>query len=99
MTKRDRKNICVLIAKRLINKSKIKVDFKVIFSSNVAGWGFLSGTEYSGSSKPDVDRALCMYYVDCERVWENQRCDKIYYWYLHKIDPFVICCEHVLREA
>jgi hypothetical protein len=42
MTKRDRKNICVLlIAKHLINKSKIKVDFKVIFSSNVAsGWGF-----------------------------------------------------------
>jgi hypothetical protein len=36
MTKRDRKNICVLIAKRLINKSKTKVDFKVIFSSNVA---------------------------------------------------------------
>ena len=37
MTKRDRKNICVLlIAQRLINKSKIKVDFKVIFSSNVA---------------------------------------------------------------
>jgi hypothetical protein len=40
MTKYDRKNICVLIAKRLINKSKRKVDFKVIFSSNVAGWGF-----------------------------------------------------------
>jgi hypothetical protein len=36
MSKRDRKNIGVLIAKRLINKSKIKVDFEVIFSSNVA---------------------------------------------------------------
>jgi hypothetical protein len=35
MTKRDRKNICVLIPKRLINKSKIKVDFTVI-SRNVA---------------------------------------------------------------
>ena len=33
---RRRKNICVLIAKRLKSKSKIKVDFKVIFSSNVA---------------------------------------------------------------
>ena len=40
MSKRDRKNIGVLIAKRLINKSKIKVDFEVIFSSNVAWWGF-----------------------------------------------------------
>ena len=41
MTKRDRKNICVLMAKRLKSKSNIKVDYKVIFSSNVAsGWGF-----------------------------------------------------------
>ena len=32
MTKRDRKNICVLlIAKRLINKSKIKVDSLKLF--------------------------------------------------------------------
>jgi hypothetical protein len=42
MTKRDRKNICVLlIAKHLINKSKIKVDFKVIFQAMLlVGEGF-----------------------------------------------------------
>jgi hypothetical protein len=34
MTKRDRKNICVLlIAKHLINKSKIKVDLKLFFQA------------------------------------------------------------------
>jgi hypothetical protein len=40
MTTRDRKNICVLIAKRLLNKSKIKVDFKVIFQAMLLGEGF-----------------------------------------------------------
>ena len=40
MIKRDRKNICVLIAKRLISKSKIKVDYKVIFQAMLLGEGF-----------------------------------------------------------
>ena len=40
MTKRDRENICVLIAKRLISKSKIKVDYKVIFQAMLLGEGF-----------------------------------------------------------
>jgi hypothetical protein len=40
MTKRGRKNICVLIAKRLISKSKIKVNYKVIFQAMLLGKGF-----------------------------------------------------------